>query len=197
MRVVIHGVSDDLAAGVADAFAAAGHGSGEPADVAVVGVEAPLGTELARLDRSAWEGTVAACRSAFFAVQHAASSMVARDAPGQILILVPVHAVRTSAACGTAAVAGSFMTTVAQVAAVELAPKGIRVNVLAVGPLQGQAPDRVVDAVPMGRLVTAREVGEACVLLASDGASAVNGAVITVDGGYAITKALGGSPFAR
>jgi enoyl-[acyl-carrier-protein] reductase (NADH) len=165
--------------------------------VAVVAVEAPIGDELVQLDGSGWAATIGACRSAFFAMQRAAASMVAREAPGRILVLVPVHALRTSPACGAAAVAGSFVTTVAQVAAVELAAKGIRVNVVAVGPLQGQVPDRVAEAVPIGRLVTAREVGDACVLLASAGADAVNGAVVAVDGGYAVTKALGGSPFAR
>ena len=52
---------------------------------------------------------------------------------------MPVHALRTSRGCGPAAVVGSFLTTAAQVAAVELGAKGIRVNVLAVGPLEGEA----------------------------------------------------------
>jgi 3-oxoacyl-[acyl-carrier protein] reductase len=197
MRLSVAGLSRDLADSVVDAFRAAGHDVADPADVAVVGVEAALGHELVDLDAAGWSAAIGACRSAFFAVRDAAASMAERGAGGRILVLVPVHAVRPSRGCGAAAVAGSFMTTVAQVAAVELAPRGIRVNVVAVGPLQGHAPERVAEAVPSGRLVTPRDVGETCVFLASAGADAVNGAVVAVDGGYAVTKALGGSPFAR
>ena len=70
-------------------------------------------------------------------------------------------------------------------------------NVVAVGPLEGEAPERVADAVPTGRLVRPRQVGDVCAFLAAPGADAVNGAVLAVDGGYAVTKAAGGSPFAR
>ena len=41
------------------------------------------------------------------------------------------------------------------------------------------------------------QVGDVCAFLAAPGADAVNGAVLAVDGGYAVTKAAGGSPFAR
>ena len=36
-----------------------------------------------------------------------------------------------------------------------------------------------------------------CGLLAAAEADVVNGAVVAVDGGYVVTKALGGSPFTR
>ena len=48
----------------------------------------------------------------------------------------------------------------------------------------------------MGRLAQPKDVGNACRMLASPDAAHVTGAIIPVDGGYVITKAVGGSPFA-
>jgi NAD(P)-dependent dehydrogenase (short-subunit alcohol dehydrogenase family) len=121
--------------------------------------------------------------------------MVEARLAGRIVAVVPVHALRTSRGCGLAAVAGSFLATAAQVAAVELGPKGIRVNVLAVGPSEERSPARTVDAVPLGRLTRVGDLGAACRLLASPDAEYLSGAVIAVDGGYHVTKAVGGSPF--
>ena len=197
MRFSVEGLSDSLTAGVSDGLTAAGHEPGDPADLAVIGVDLTSGADVVDLPGADWERTIASIRAAFFAIRGAAASMVERAIAGRILVLVPAHAVRPSRGCGSAAIAGSFLTTVGQVAAVELAPNGIRVNVLAVGPLEGEAPARVAEAVPSGRLVGPREVGDACALLAAPGADAVNGAVVTVDGGYTVTKAVGGSPFPR
>jgi NAD(P)-dependent dehydrogenase (short-subunit alcohol dehydrogenase family) len=196
MRFVIEGVGPQLAPALERELVAAGHEPGDPAQLAVIGIDAPTGDDLVDVEQARWQETVASLRSAFGTVRRVAAAMVEAE-EGRILVLVPVHAQRPSRACGLAAVAGSFMTTVAQVAAVELAPTGIRVNVVAVGPLAGSDPDAVADGVPIGRLLRPEEVGQACCLLASDAAGAVNGAVLTVDGGYAVTKALGGSPYAR
>lgn len=197
MTFSVEGLGRDLADGIAEAFGAAGHRPGVPADVVVVGVDPAPGGQLVDLDPAAWAATVGACREATFELRRSAASMIERRASGTILVLVPVHALRTAAGCGTATVAGRFLTTIAQVAAVELAPHGIRVVVVAFGPLDGRGADRAADGMPGGRLLAPRDVGDACVALASPGAHAVTGAVVAVDGGYSITKSLGGSPFVR
>ncbi len=196
MRFSIESVSPSLAAAVATELAASGHEQGAPPELAVIGVEAPTGDDLLDLAQSDWEDTIAALRKAFLVLRRTASAM-ADAGGGRIVVLVPVHSVRPARSCGRAAIAGSFMTTVAQVGAVELAPKGVRVNVIAVGPLEGSDPASVVDGVPIGRLVRPEDVGRACRLLASDDLDAITGAVLPVDGGYAVTKAVGGSPYAR
>lgn len=193
----VEGLGPELTAGVHEAFAAAGHRAGVPAEVVVVGVDPAPSGALVDLAAGDWAAAVGACRDAFFELRRSAASMIERRAAGRILVLVPVHALRTAAGCGAAAVAGSFLTTVAQVAAVELAPHGIRVNVVAVGPLEGRDAARAAEGMPGGRLLTARDVGDACVALASPQAHALTGAVVAVDGGYAVTKSLGGSPFPR
>ena len=193
MGVTVHGLPPDLAGAVTEAFRAAGH---DCADTVVVGALPPSGVDLHALPRASWDNALAGARSAFFALQHAARLLVEGGEGGCLLVVVPVHALRTSRGCGPASVVGSFLTTAAQVAAVELGAKGIRVNVLAVGPLEGEPDARAAEAVPLGRLTRPADLGAACAMLAGPGGQYVSGAVVPVDGGYAVTKAVGGSPFA-
>jgi len=196
MSVALRGLSPALAGAVAEAFRADGWELGEPADTVVVGVEPPVGVDLLDLSHASWDAAIAGARGAFFAMQQSARSLVAQGNGGCLLVVVPVHALRTSRGCGPAAVVGSFLATAAQVAAVELGAKAIRVNVLAVGPLEGEVDPRTADAVPLGRLTRPADVGAACVMLAGPAAGYLSGNVVAVDGGYAVTKAVGGSPFA-
>lgn len=84
------------------------------------------------------------------------------------------------------------------------APQGVRVNAVAPGFTSTPALDlaiavravdaaRLAGAAAMGRLVTPREVAEVVAFLASDAASAVTGAVVTVDAGAMLTG--GFAPF--
>lgn len=82
--------------------------------------------------------------------------------------------------------------------AVELAPRNIRVNVIA--PVAGETPllatfmgedtpeirAKFVGSIPLGRLSTPRDIANAALFLASDEAAFVTGAVLEVDGGRCI-----------
>lgn len=195
MRASVQGLGTELEHAIAEALRAHGHELGQPADFVVVGVHISGGNELAEITRDGWEATVGAARNGFFAMQRAARSLVERGVPGRIVVVAPIHLVRTSRRCGPAAIVGSFLATAAQVAAVELGPNAVRVNVLAVGPLENEAPATAVGGIPLGRLVRPEDVASACALLASPEAEFFNGVVLPVDGGYAVTKAAGGSPF--
>ena len=80
--------------------------------------------------------------------------------------------------------------------ALELAPRGIRVNVLSPGTVLTQAIDafpdkdaRVAEAIarsPRGRLTTPEEVAYAAHFLCSDASSGINGQTLVVDGGQRI-----------
>src|SRR6202790_4030903 len=78
-----------------------------------------------------------------------------------------------------------------KVAALDYADQGVRVNVLAPGPILThhleaageQAQRQAALATPMRRLGTAREVANAVLWLRSDGSSFVTGAILAIDGG--------------
>jgi NAD(P)-dependent dehydrogenase (short-subunit alcohol dehydrogenase family) len=80
--------------------------------------------------------------------------------------------------------------------AVESGRKGVTANTLALGLMQRDTPaaeaDRTVTAglersIPVGRLGTGRDVGYACVYLASDEASWITGQTIGLNGGNLTT----------
>jgi len=81
--------------------------------------------------------------------------------------------------------------------AAELAPRGIRINILTAGAVLTDAwkamPNseaRIAETIrrtPVGRLVTPEEVAYAAQFLCSDAASGINGHTLVVDGGYGIT----------
>jgi len=81
--------------------------------------------------------------------------------------------------------------------AVELAPRGIRVNILSPGAVRTQAWEAMPDAerrldalthkTPLGRLASPEDVAAAAHFLLSDAASAVTGQTLVVDGGAGLS----------
>ncbi len=91
-----------------------------------------------------------------------------------------------------------WMITATKTMAVELAPKGIRVN--AINPVAGETPllqsfmgqdtpeirAKFIATIPLGRFSTPEDMGNAACFLCSDEASMITGVAMEVDGGRCI-----------
>jgi len=91
-----------------------------------------------------------------------------------------------------------WMITATKTMAVELAPKGVRVN--AINPVAGETPllqsfmgentpeirAKFLSTIPLGRFSTPEDMGNAACFLCSDEASMITGVALEVDGGRCI-----------
>ena len=141
--------------------------------------------EVAQAD---WDSTVAALRDAFLATKAAV-----QRGDRRIILVSSAPAVRPVHGASLAGVAGAFLHTIGQVAAVELGPEGTTVNVIAPGFV---GDTRFDEGVPLGRAPAPEDVAEACAFLASEAAGYISGAILPVDGAFTVTKTEGGSPLA-
>jgi NAD(P)-dependent dehydrogenase (short-subunit alcohol dehydrogenase family) len=144
--------------------------------------------------------------SVFFTVQAAVPHL---NDGGSIILNGSVISVLGSPGYSAYAASKAGVRGMARVMASELAPRGIRVNVVAPGAAKtpiwnAAAPTaeafaaldkRISRSIPLGRLGEAEEVAKTVLFLASDDASNVNGAELFVDGGA--TGAPSGAPIYR
>ncbi len=124
--------------------------------------------------------------------QQANAVMQEQPGGGAIVNIASVSALRQSPGTAAYGAAKSGLLSLTQSLAVEWAPK-VRVNAVAAGMIcteqselhYGDAASqaRVAATVPLGRLGTPHDVGDACVFLASPLASYVSGAALLLHGG--------------
>lgn len=131
-----------------------------------------------------------------FRVARAALRPMLQQQSGSIINCASILGVfgQSQTAAYTAAKGGVVNLT--RALALEVAPKGVRVN--AVGPgyidtpllsnMDAQLRQHLIDLHPLGRLGRAEEVANAVVFLASDEASFITGAHLLVDGGFTAGK---------
>lgn len=130
----------------------------------------------------------------FLVAREVARHLIARDAPGSIVITSSIAAHHGLPTAPHYSASKGAATAFARALAVRLARHGIRVNVIAPGwvatemtdDLQGH--DRfeasLQTRVPMKRWGRAEDFEGAAVYLASDASSFMTGAELTIDGGY-------------
>lgn len=131
----------------------------------------------------------------FHCCQEGARRMVARGAGGSLVIVSSVHSFRPYARSSAYNGAKAAVNQMAATWALELAPHGIRVNVLEPGWVDTPG-ERAYHSeeelaagggeVPLGRLARPEEMARAIAFLASADASYVTGSVLRADGGYSL-----------
>ncbi len=128
----------------------------------------------------------------WFCAQEAAKLMAQG---GAIVNLLSPGAERYLPRYAPVAVSKGALASLTTYLAVELAPRGVRVNGVSAGLVEGSdgvrlLPEELIEryrqAVPAGRLVRPEEVAEAVVFLGSDAAAMMVGQVLLVDGGYSL-----------
>jgi len=128
--------------------------------------------------------------SPFWAIRHVAPAMIARGR-GAVLITGSLASERGMADNIGYVASKHAALGIARAAAIELAPKGVRVNCLIPGfidtPMMAEAPDaaraHLATRIPQGRLGAAQEMAETAAFLLSDAASHITGQALSVDGG--------------
>lgn len=129
-------------------------------------------------------------RAPVFAVQAAVPLM---SQGGSIVLIGSIAGMVGIKGYGTYGASKAAIRSFARSWAAELAPKGIRVNVVSPGPIDTAMFDAVSDEmrqsltaqIPAGRLGRPEEVASAALYLASDEAAFVVGAELCIDGGMA------------
>lgn len=151
----------------------------------------------AELTFDRWERMLATNLTAAYLCVSAAMSWL--SARGQAAIVnVSSTAALTGGSSGVhyAAAKGGLLAFTRALAR-ELAPRGIRVNAVIPGKVRTAmvetdlaggrvSEEALVRSIPLGRLGTPAEVGEAVAFLASPAASFITGAVLVVSGGYGV-----------
>lgn len=140
---------------------------------------------------------------ATYLAQAAAKHLLRHKIPGSLIFLSSVASLTPTIQTNMAGSTLAALEVVAKMAAVDLGPHRIRVNIVAAGwvdsawsqPLLTEAGRLYNERdVPLRRVGQPEEVGEVCCFLASPLARYVTGAILPVDGGYLLTKSEGVTP---
>jgi NAD(P)-dependent dehydrogenase (short-subunit alcohol dehydrogenase family) len=129
-------------------------------------------------------------RGTFLGMKYQVPAMLASGG-GSIINMASLAGVQGVANLAGYVTGKAGIIALTKVAALDYADRGVRVNVLAPGPILThhleaageQAQRQAARATPMRRLGTAREVANAVLWLGSDESSFVTGAILPVDGG--------------
>ena len=137
------------------------------------------------------------CKSVFLTAQNIVPVMK-KQGQGAILNVASTAGVSPRPRLNWYNASKGWMNTATKAMAVELAPRGIRVN--AINPVAGETPllkvfmgedtpeirAKFLSTIPIGRFSTPSDMGNAACFLCSDEASMVTGVCMEVDGGRCI-----------
>lgn len=144
-----------------------------------------------RMKREDWDAVLSTNLTAAFAMTQAALKPMIRQRAGRIICISSVVGQAGNAGQANYAASKAGLIGFARAVALEVASRGITVNVVAPGmidtdmtrALGAGAHETWAAKIPLGRLGTPDDVAAAVCFLASDAASYITGQVLAVNGG--------------
>jgi NAD(P)-dependent dehydrogenase (short-subunit alcohol dehydrogenase family) len=153
--------------------------------------DGPMPAPLADIDPDEFDrGIRTNVRGTFLGMKYQIPAML-DSGGGAIVNMASTAGVRATASLSAYVAGKAAIIGLTEVAALDYADRGIRVNVVAPGPIRTHhieqaGPDALRMAgqsVPMGRIGTTAEVADVVLWLCSDQSSFVTGATVPIDGG--------------
>jgi NAD(P)-dependent dehydrogenase (short-subunit alcohol dehydrogenase family) len=153
--------------------------------------DGPMPAPLADIDPDEFDlGIRVNVRGTFLGMKFEIPAMIASGG-GAIVNMASVAGVRTMTNLGPYVAGKAAIIALTETAALDYADRGVRVNVVAPGPIltyhlerAGAEAQRLAAAsVPMGRVGSTMEVADAVLWLCSERSSFITGATIPIDGG--------------
>lgn len=150
--------------------------------------------QLRKMSEEQWDAVIAVNLKGVWLCGRAAAIKMADQGGGSIINGSSISGLHGNFGQSNYTAAKGGMIAMAKTWAIELGPKGVRVNVVAPGwtdtPMLATVPEKVIDAVkgrtPMRRLATPEDIARAYVFFASDDSAFITGQVIEVDGGLTL-----------
>jgi NAD(P)-dependent dehydrogenase (short-subunit alcohol dehydrogenase family) len=153
--------------------------------------DGPMPAPLAEIDPDEFDlGIRTNVRGTFLGMKHQIPAML-NGGGGAIVNMASVAGVRAVTNLAAYVAGKAAIIGLTEVAALDYADRGLRVNVVAPGPILThhlrragtEAQDLAARSVPMGRIGTTREVADVVLWLCSEQSSFVTGTTVPVDGG--------------
>lgn len=144
--------------------------------------------------------------SAVYISLAVAKQMVANQTLGSIVFLSPVATVMPFVDSSLTGTSLSALRPLAKMAAVDCGQHGIRTHTLVMGWIESEFTQPYLTddgrafieaGIPLGHIGDPSAIGDVCCFLMSNLSRYMTGSVITVDGGYTLTRSEGQSPYPK
>lgn len=138
-----------------------------------------------------------------FLSQAVARHMIARENAGSLVFLTSVMALMPFVDSSIVGTTLAMLRPLVKMIGVDCGQYGIRANMIAMGWIDSESSqphlnshrDYIEQGIPLGKVGKPEQIGDVCAFLLSDRSQYMTGSVLTVDGGYTLTRSDGQSPY--